>query len=298
MEPILSVLSPQLPSGIEIAPGLSAARLSPSGERVAFRAVYQEEPTFRIFVYDFVRGVLSPLTVDVRADWPVWTRDGERLLFNRFTPEEQNVYVVRADNAAAPEPYWPENPRQQHPQDISPDGRYLVYQERVVPAGPDSDLWVHMLETGETRLIVDGPGIEKQADISPDGRWLAFASDISGRDEVYVTEFPESRSRTKISIDEALSPVWSPAGDELFYMRGDRTIMSVDVTLGETLSASAPRELVAGNLHGGHPYGRAFDVSDDGRRFLVGDRTGESRGVGRVEVVENWLAEVRRRLEG
>jgi Tol biopolymer transport system component len=260
--------------------------------------VYTDEPTFRVFVHDLGRGVLNPLTVDVRADWPVWTPDGERLLFNRFTPGEQDVYWARADNAEVPEPYWRANSGQQHPQDFSPDGRYLVYQERAIPAGPDSDLWVYDLESGQARTVVDGTGIEKQGDISPDGRWLAFASDISGRDEVYVTEFPESRSRTKISIDGAHSPVWSPQGDELFYMRGDRTIMSVEVTLGEAFSASAPTELLAGNLHRGYPYGRAFDVSHDGRRFLVGDLTVESSGVGRIEVIENWLAEVRRRLDG
>ena len=299
MEPILGVQSPQLPPGININPGLAAARLSPNGQQVAFRAVYTEEPSFRIFVYDLGRGVLSPLTVEVRADWPVWTLNGERLLFNRFTPDMRDVYWARADNAGAPEPYWPGNALEQHPQDFSPDGRYLVYQERQVPNGPDSDLWVYAAETGESRLVVDGPGIEKQADISPDGRWLAFASDISGRDEVYVTEFPASRSRTKISVDGARSPVWSPQGDELFYMRApDATIMGVDVSLGDVFSASAPAEIASGNLHFGHPYGRAFDVSHDARRFLVGDMTGERLGVGRVEVVDHWLDEVRRRLEG
>ncbi|HUF76055.1 MAG TPA: protein kinase [Longimicrobiales bacterium] len=298
VEPILEVSDAQFPERPAMGP--VAARLSPDGSRVAFRAVYGTEPPFRISVYDLRRGVLNTLTVRLNADWPVWTPDGERVLFNRFTGVgggAHDVYWIRADNAAPAEPFWPENPAGEHAQDFSPDGRHLVYQEREVPEVGPQDLSLFSMETGDRISLLDGPGREIQADVSPDGRWLAYVSDESGSDEVYVTEFPEPRSRTKISTGPARSPVWSPSGEELFYMRADGgAILAVAVTTSPTFSASAPRVLVQGDFHSGFPHGRAFDVAPSGNRFIVSQLVGEPQGAPRIEVVLGWLDEVRRRL--
>jgi eukaryotic-like serine/threonine-protein kinase len=43
---------------------------------------------------------------------------------------------------------------------------------------------------GTVRALVRTPAVETNATISPDGRWLAFASNESGRFEVYVQRFP------------------------------------------------------------------------------------------------------------
>jgi Tol biopolymer transport system component len=45
---------------------------------------------------------------------------------------------------------------------------------------------------GSPRAIVAGPAEEFSPALSPDGRWLAYASDETGRTEVYVRPFPNA----------------------------------------------------------------------------------------------------------
>ncbi|MFQ5859694.1 MAG: WD40 repeat domain-containing protein, partial [Anaerolineae bacterium] len=52
---------------------------------------------------------------------------------------------------------------------------------------------------------------------SADGKWLAYASDESGRREVYVRPFPNvADGRWQISTDGGRSPLWAHSGRELF----------------------------------------------------------------------------------
>ena len=53
---------------------------------------------------------------------------------------------------------------------------------------------------------------------SPDGRWIAYVSDESGQSEVYVKRYPPTEEEWQITTDFGKEPVWSPAGDELFYL--------------------------------------------------------------------------------
>jgi hypothetical protein len=62
-------------------------------------------------------------------------------------------------------------------------------------------------------------------------------------------------------------PVWRRDGRELFYHTPD-AIMAVPVTLHPSFSAGMPRKLFAEPTTG-NAITSAFDVSPDGKRFLV-----------------------------
>ena len=242
--------------------------------------------------------MLSPLPVEVNADWPVWTADGERIAFNRFLRDEQDLYWTRADGAEQPEPLIPPNPHQQHAQSFSADGRFLVYQQRDVPNSPDSDLWLLPLDgSGEARPLVDADGIQRSAALSPDGRWLAYVSNESGRNEVYVTDFPDGRTRTKVSSEGAVNPVWSPEGDELFYMRIEDTgVVAVPVETEGGLRPGLPQLLFQDRFAGNWAFGRGLDVHPDGQRFLLERIVDDRPRTPRLEVAYGWLAHVAERL--
>jgi eukaryotic-like serine/threonine-protein kinase len=116
------------------------------------------------------------------------------------------------------------------------------------------------------------------AEISSDGHWLAYESNESGQREVYVRPFPDvSGGRWQISTGGGTRPLWARDGQELFYMMvtGDEaTLMSVRVERAATWTASKPTKLFSGRFFfaddaGGIGEGRAYDVSRDGRRFLM-----------------------------
>ncbi|MDX1648100.1 MAG: hypothetical protein R3304_13215, partial [Longimicrobiales bacterium] len=292
MEPLLTADDPQLPAGVI---GFDAPRISPSGDRIAFRAnVPEDQPGFRLFTLELARGAILALSVDANADWPVWTPDGERVVFNRFDAGVHNLYWTRADNVGEPEPLIPENPLQQHAGDFTPDGGTLVLQEREAVAGPDSD--IRVIRVGEddvSRALVVTDAFEIQPVLSPDGRWLAYVSDESGQREVYVTDFPERRTRVKVSTEAAWQPAWTPGGGEIFYRRLDGdAVMTVPYSVVDGALRPGPPSVLfesEGRFWACCVWGRNYDPTLDGRRFVM---VAEEAAItsSRLQVVRRWEA--------
>jgi hypothetical protein len=187
---------------------------------------------------------------------------------------------------------------QQHAQEFTPDGRWLVVQQRDT-AGGEGDLW--MLPIGhdaEARPLVEGPHAEMHAALSPDGRWLAYAVQEGDTSRVLVTDFPEARTRAPVTGEAAHSPVWNPLGGELFYRRSaDGAVIAVAVEGDSLLAMGAPEVLFTGPFDQGSSFGRSFDVAPDGEHFLLIGDAGRRDDAPRIEVVRGWLQDVRRRLE-
>src|SRR5438105_15859878 len=54
--------------------------------------------------------------------------------------------------------------------------------------------------------------------ISPNGRWLAYSSNESGKNDIYVVPFPNTRGgKWAISTDRGTEALWSHRATELFY---------------------------------------------------------------------------------
>jgi Tol biopolymer transport system component len=145
--------------------------------------------------------------------------------------------------------------------------------------------------------IAAGVNIEPPA-LSPDGRWLAYVSPLTGRDEVYVSPYPEvGAGRVQISGDGGGAPRWNPRGGELFYVNDAGAVVSVRFATADGFRVLATAPLFSPQSRGGE--GRMlYSPAPDGQRFLMidiaGDRGGS--GVSRPVVVQNFTAELRARV--
>ncbi len=134
---------------------------------------------------------------------------------------------------------------------------------------------------------------------SPDGRWLAYASDETGRVEVYVRPYPGGEPVYRVSTAGGLAPLWSADGRELFFRApseaGVRRYMVVDVTTGATFPRSQPRVLFeSGDVAGSTPV-RSYDLAPDDERFVMYTATQvEPQPVTSINVVLNWVEELER----
>jgi hypothetical protein len=173
-------------------------------------------------------------------------------------------------------------------QDFSPDGKTLVYAERT----DFFHLWTMPLSgTGKPAPFLQGPFEKDQARFSPDGRYISMITDESGRSEAYVTAFPGPGERIRVSTGGAQSPRWSRDGRELFYLSGDRRLMSVAVRTAPSLELGSPRPLF--ELKGKSSWS-TFDVSPDGKRFLAVVPEVVANELP-LSVIANWTAEVEKR---
>ena len=270
-----------------------SARIAPGGDRIALE-VRDEEGD--IWTWDSIR--LTRLTFDPNSDRaPLWTPDGDRVLFRSTRAGLYNVYSRLADGTGTAERLV-ESPLAQYPFAVSSDGTNLVFGQR----GQRGDLRVLALDSdGESEPLLATPFEESEADLSPDGRWLAYKSDSSGRVEVYVTSFPAAEGRYLVSgvappiprgQEEGFALRWGPDGRELFYV-SDRGLIRVPIEFEGGLSVGLPETLFS--LEG---YAPTFDVAPDGQRFLLlreDSPAGETTRP-RVVLVQNWHQELLERV--
>lgn len=278
-----------LPPGSYLYP-----RISPDGQQLA---VEIEGPNHDLMLYDFARGVLSKVTTDGLSHNPVWAPDGARFAFRSWQAGGMTMWSMPADRSAPASRLDPQGTRQS-PVSYSPDGQFLAFDQKD-PQTRD-DVWV-LPPGGSPVAVARSRFSEGSAKFSPDGRWIAYASDESGRSEVYVQAFPGPGAKQQISRDGGLDPVWRRSGGELYYRSGDG-MMAVSIgTLGR-LSVSPPRQLWTGKYSGGSgsscgmpgPASSNYDVTPDGQRFLMVQDDLSWAPSNRIVVVLNWTDELRK----
>jgi len=103
-----------------------------------------------------------------------------------------------------------------------------------------------------------------------------YASDESGRFEIYIRPFPSTGdARWQISVDGGEAPRWVGDGGEVFYLAPGGTIKSLAVKLDARPDWSTSVTLFKRDVWVGSGPTRdlpGFDVTADGQTFLVNDQ--------------------------
>ena len=265
------------------------AVISPDGTRAA---VDMEGGTVGVWLYDFVRATLTPLTTGSGSSQaPRWTADGTRLVYRGTRTGLRNLWWKGVDDAAGEERLLTSD-KVQTPGSWSADGQWLAYYDADPVTG--FDIWA--LPSGgdrKPRAVARTSSMEASPRLSLDGRWLAYTSDESGRTEVLVQSFPEPGGRTQISTSGGTEPVWSRDGRELFYLDGD-AMMAVEIRTSPTFAAGAPRMLFQGRYVQSPNSVASYDVSADGQRFLRVQPMHPDPPRDQIQVTLNWFEELKR----
>ena len=154
------------------------------------------------------------------------------------------------------------------------------------------------VDTATMPLVATAEFVEEAPALSPDGRWLAYASDETGRTEVYVRPFPNVDSgKVRVSTDGGLGPLWGNSGSELFFVDADRRLIAAEVQTDsafrvvqrQTLFAVPPGYLVAGNSD-------FYDIAPDDQHFLMGRSFALSGNTISYILVQNWFEELKQRM--
>ncbi len=243
-----------------------ALRLSPDGTRVALDIRDQEND---IWVWDLARQTLTRLTFDPGADlFPVWTRDGRRILFASARGGAFNIYAQAADGTGSVERVT-EAAYAQYANVVTADGSSLLINELKAAQNPDVSV-VPLMAKGPATPLLQSPATERAADLSPDGTFVAYESDESTRQEIYVRPFPNvDAGKWQISTAGGTKPAWSPTGRELFYVDPTGVLMAVPVQTSPTFKAGNPTKLFAAPNIATLASARFYDVSRDGQRFIL-----------------------------
>jgi hypothetical protein len=136
------------------------------------------------------------------------------------------------------------------------------------------------------------PFAETVGHFSPDGRWVAYQSNESGKAEVYVAPFPGPGGRRLVSTAGGTYAHWRGDGAEIFYLAPDSKLMVAAVNgKGGRFEVGAVKPLFQTRAYLGGRH--AWDVSPDGRRFLI-NSVPEQAESEPITVVVNWAAGVKK----
>lgn len=264
--------------------------LSPDGRRVALDRTVNGNRD--IWLIEATRGTPTRLTFNDATDFfPSWSPDGSRVFFISLRGDV-GIYHSQSGGTGTEE-LLVTSPQSKVLQDVSPDGRMLIV--RVLQPKTGWDLVALPVDGRSSQVpVAQTPFDEREGQFSPDGKWIAYASNESGRFEVYAQAFPTAGAKWQLSTRGGSQPRWRHDGRELFYIDVDGKLMSVPLAPtapGQAFEAAAATELFQTRIFDGtvtpssnrHQYA----VSPDGTRFLINTEIQES-APSPIIMVLNW----------
>lgn len=181
---------------------------------------------------------------------------------------------------------------------FSPDGTVM---SAIGPA-TDRSFDIYLLRSAdfcrsdqniEPELFLGEPFNEGFGQISPDGRWMLYASDHTGRYDIYVTPYPKKGPVYQVTRHGGREPRWNPAGHEILYLDGS-SMYSVEVLRGEEFRTGEAKLLFEGPFP--DALGLGFDITRDGQWFLMLENAATFQPTTILTVVTRFSDELRRRI--
>ena len=260
--------------------------ISPNGKSVAVDIIDLGSLNTDVWTYDLLRGSARRLTFEPGIDVvPVWSPDSARLVFSSNRNFSFDLFVQNADGVQEEKSIVHDDPNK-IPTDWSKDGKYILYTR-------GTDLCFLTLPEMKSSPFLKAVSVLRNGQFSPDGKWVAYASNETGKWEVYVTSFPEPRGKWQVSTGGGEQPRWRGDGKELFYLSADSRIMAAPTTAGANFDAGTPVALfqAAAQQQVSSNDTAAYDVSRDGQRFLINTPVKQAETLP-MSVVLNWPAKL------
>ncbi len=242
-----------------------------------------------IWIVDLARGVPTRFTLTPNAfeSSPVWSTDGSTLFWHSNRKEQ--MFRKASNGIGTEQPVLAASNANAWPTSVSPDGKFLLYSSRG--GGTRGALIWPLEQSGDGKSQQLASGTAAQARFSPDGKWVVYQSVETGLSEIYAAPFPGPGGERPISTGGGYSPRWRRDGKEIFYSTADNHLVATEVAeRNGTLEIGKTQVLFGGMPKGGVSNQVYYDVSADGKKFIV--TQGDTRDIiaTPVTVIQNWTA--------
>ena len=260
--------------------------LAPNGRSVALDKTDMGSQNIDVWTYELQRDSAKRFTFKLGFEMlPIWSPDAAWLVYGSNQLLGTDLYMKNSDGTQE-ERSIVHDAFAKYPNDWSKDGKHVLYNR-------GTDLWLLALPELKASLFLKAVSILRNGQFSPDGKWVAYASNETGKWEIYVTSFPDARGKWQVSTGGGEQPRWRGDGKELYYLSSDRKMMTVPVTLGDKFDARMPVVLFQATPR--QPVTSTdlfvYDVSRDGQRFLINTPVKQADNPP-MSVVLNWTAKL------
>jgi dipeptidyl aminopeptidase/acylaminoacyl peptidase len=252
---------------------------------VAFDGIGEAGGLSAVWVADLDSPQISRVTFGQGESTPVWSPDGESLCYRASTGSTDEIRVKKLGGAER----VLFSGQRVTPLDWSPDNRFVAVNDsgsvKLLPLDHDGSQMPVPLDLGRRQI---GARIgAQQARFSPDGKYLALVAVPGAESEVHIVPMPPATGDWTIA--KGAQPVWRRDGRELFYLRPDLTLMSVEVSHAASLQLGLAKPLFVAGIDSLEAIGsNGYEASADGQRFLI--RVPEGTSSSPLTVMTNWWA--------
>ena len=264
----------------------ASLRMAPDATRVA-ATVSDASGQRDVAVIDFARGLQARVTSGGTALNAIWSPDSRRLVY--YSINSNQIYERSATGSGQAEKIL-EASSTVYADDLSPDGRVLLYEET---SNGHLNLWLLPRTGGEAAKpspYLATTSNQTNAQFSSDGKWISYTSDESGQEQVYVQSFPASEQKWQVSDTGGNFARWRPDAKELFYRAPDGKLMAAPVRaagrgleFGKSVALFRISEPVG-------PHTFPYDSARDGRILALTSGTEDNSSA--LNVLLNWRADL------
>ena len=200
-----------------ISPSVTYAAFPGTNGKIVFQS--NRDGSFgQIYVMNPNGTGVTRLTFTAAHDnYPVWSPDGTKIVFESTRSGDVDIYVMNADGTNQTQ--LTTDPAVDNQATWSPDGTKIVFGSR---RSGGEDIYVMNADgTSQTPLAAD-PASDTRPDWSPDGTKIVFESDRSGSRQIFVMDADGTNVTQLTTLFHNGGAAWSPDGTKIaFYSDRD-----------------------------------------------------------------------------
>jgi eukaryotic-like serine/threonine-protein kinase len=212
-----------------ISPPIQA---SIDGKKISFAKRAPDAPDTDLWVFDVERKIMARQTFNTPGFiYSAFSPDGTKLAITTSIGSKGSMKIKTLATGA-------EQAITTQVQDISyvhswtPDGKYLIIS--VQDPKTLFDIYAQPVDGSKPIPLLTQSYDERDGDVSPNGKWMAYDSNESGRNEVYITDFPGAHSKMQASSEGAFWHAWSHDGKKLYFADGKK-LMEMEIRNPDTM---------------------------------------------------------------
>jgi hypothetical protein len=256
---------------LETPPLCRNPEFAPDGARVAVECTDPTTGRRDIWLVDEHGPPIRLTDAPGGASDPVWSPDGQLVAFSSNPRGIRDLFAREWAASGEPRPLYG-SPSTKYPCSWSRDGSQIAFTERGMGRG--WNIWTLDVRTSKARALVAADYDDIEPQFSPDRKWLAFTSNRGGRWAVYVQDLlaPGTDPRMVSAGLGESDPRWSPSGDTLYFLSGDRRLLAMPTRGGDGRpQLGPPKALFTSAAIGPIGIGLRFNyaIHPDGKRLLM-----------------------------
>ena len=261
---------------------------SPDGRRVVMVVEEENSGSLELWIQDVETGIRSRFTAEAGDQFsPVWSHDG-KFIFYASNHEKGKFAIYRryVGRVGLPELLL-KGENSVYPAGTSADGRDLVYRSGASGlAGNLMRAKMDDLSAPPEELLFSET--LSSLSMSPDGSLIAYVTQESGRQQVYLSDYPAARRQWRVSSTGGTEPVWAPDGRSLLFRQGLRQIMRAPITRsGDEVEIGLATAFYQLDWVPADAYGPRLALVGEGEKTLVIRKADKNSG-GAISLLLNW----------